>query len=131
MKTRWLMLTALCLLLEGPAVAQSLWTQKTTAYVPFDFVVNGMTLPAGTYVVRTYSNQHLLMIQNRDKPEYAKVAFNNNYSSRNPSAIHENSKLVFGLNNGHQVLHQVCIAGDNHTHDIIHGDDVVELVATR
>jgi hypothetical protein len=132
MKTRWWILTVLCLLLAGPmVVAEDSWTSKTTTYVPFDFVVNGTALPAGNYVVRTYSSGKVLMIQNKDKPAYVKVALNNDYSLREPKAIHESSKLVFALINGQHVLHQVCIAGDNHTHDIIHGNDVAELIATR
>ena len=50
MKTRWLILTALCVLLAGPAVAQSTSTPKMEVYVPFNFVVNGTSLPAGKYV---------------------------------------------------------------------------------
>jgi hypothetical protein len=29
------------------------------------------------------------------------------------------------------VLHQISLEGDNHTHDIIHGNNVAELVAKR
>jgi hypothetical protein len=98
--------------------------------VPFEFIVNGTTIPAGTYVVRTYSTGHALVIQNQDNPEYAAIASNNNIMLGPPKA-HNGATLVFGLNNGQHVLHQIRLEGDNHTHDIIHGNDVAELVASR
>jgi hypothetical protein len=101
-----------------------------TTSVPFDFVVNGTTLPAGTYLVRTYNTGHMLMIQNEDKPDYVKYV-NNNHILLKSGITQESSNLVFLLEKGQHVLHQVRIEGDNHTHDILHGNDVVELVATR
>ncbi len=130
MKPHWLVLTALCLLLVGTVVAQSSSSVKMTTNVPFDFVVNGTTLPAGDYVVSTYTSGHLLMIQNKDMPEYVKVVSNTNVALHDPNAIHRSSKLVFRLNNGQHVLHQIYITGDDHAHDIVHGNDVAELVAT-
>lgn len=126
MRTRWLLLTLLCLFVAGPAMALNAWIAKATAYVPFDFVVNDTTLPAGNYVVSTHGSGNMLMIQNKDNPEYVKIATNTYYSNPNPNAAHEDSKLVFGLNNGQHNLHQVRIAGDMRTHDISHADDIAE-----
>lgn len=50
---RWLLLTAVILLLAGSAIAQNGSTRKVSANVPFDFVVNDTTLPKGEYVVST------------------------------------------------------------------------------
>jgi hypothetical protein len=100
------------------------------AYVPFDFIVNGTSLPAGHYIISTYESNFVLMIQNRDNPEYAKVVSNRNIGL-NAGVTHESSKLIFGLSNGRQVLHQISITDDDHTHDIVHGNDVAELVASR
>jgi hypothetical protein len=43
----------------------------------------------------------------------------------------KDSKLVFAVNDGEHVLHQVAVSEDGHIHDIIHGKDVIELVSTR
>jgi hypothetical protein len=129
-KTRWLTITAVFLFLAGSAVAQNWQSPKTTTTVPFEFVVNGTTLPAGTYIVRTNINGFMLMIQNEDRPEYVKY-INNNDVMLNSGVTHASSKLVFMLDQGRHVLHQICVEGDNHTHDLLHGPDVAELVATR
>jgi hypothetical protein len=41
---------------------------------------------------------------------------------------HETTKLAFYPDsNGRQVLHQIMIVGDDHTHDLIHSSSVPEL----
>lgn len=127
MKTRFMIAALLCLLLAGPAVAQK-WDTVAVAEVPFDFVVGDQTLPAGNYVVRTY-NQHIMMIQNVNTNQSAMI--NNNNILLNPRAAHESTRFIFALNNGQQVLHQICITGDNHIHDVIHRADIVELTPSR
>lgn len=122
--------TALCLMFAGSASAQLWSSPKLTTSVPFDFVVNGTILPAGTYIVMTYTTGQAVMIQNRDEPEYVKI-LNNNDIALAPYTNHEGTTLVFNMDNGRHVLHQIRLAGDNHTHDIIHGTDVAELVASR
>lgn len=130
MKSRWLMVvTVLCLLLTGLAVAQESWETKARISVPYDFIVAGTTLPAWSYSVQTYSVGNSLKIQNTDKPEYLKVVLANNVVL-NPSSMQQDTKFVFLQNGQQHVLHQVCIAGDNHIHDIIHGPDVDELEAS-
>jgi hypothetical protein len=130
MKKHCFLITALLLVFAGAASAQQLSDPKLKSDVPFDFVVNGTTLPAGAYVVRTYSTGHALVIQNQDNPEYAAIVSNNNMTV-GPYKTHNGATLVFSLNNGQHVLHQIRLEGDNHTHDIIHGNDVAELVASR
>lgn len=127
---RWFLFTALCLAFAGLANAQQWSEPKLTTNVPFDFVVSGTTLPAGTYVVTTYATGRTLMIQNLNKREFGTMVNNNDVR---PSAgeTSKSSGLIFAFDNGHYVLHQIRIEGDTHTHDIIHGNDVQELVASR
>ena len=131
MKMRSFLVTALCLIFAGVAPAQQQWSSpKLISDVPFDFILNGTTFPAGTYVVTTYTNGQILKLQNRDKPEFATMVFNHDILLA-PSSIHHRASLVFSLNNGQQVLHQIRLAGDNHTHDIVHGNEVAELILNR
>lgn len=130
MKMRCFLVTALFLILAGAASAQQWSSPKLRSDVPFDFLVNGTTFPAGTYVVQTYTTGHALMIRNRDNPEYSTIVTNNNVMLA-PYTAHDGANLVFGLNGGQRVLHQIRLDGDDHTHDIMHGNDVPELVAKR
>jgi hypothetical protein len=86
--------------------------------------------PKPTYTLSLFTQSKLRHLQNRDNPEYAKVVSNRNIGL-NAGVTHESSKLIFGLSNGRQVLHQISITDDDHTHDIVHGNDVAELVASR
>ena len=131
MKTRLVILAALSLLLAGSAVAQSEWTKVATFDAPFDFVVNGTTLPKGTYIVRTYTPGHNLMIQNINAARSVLVG-NNNILLNRENRTHETSKVVFSPNSdGRQVLHSIAITGDDHTHDLIHGSEVIEPVSSH
>ena len=125
----WLVFTALCLIFAGSAAAQQ-WSDSMIANVPFDFVVNGTTLPAGTYAVRTYISGPGLMIQNRDKGEYSTIVHTIDVSL-SPSSTREGTSFMFLFKNGQHVLHQIRLQGDNHTHGIIHGNGVPELVPQR
>ena len=129
MKTR-LLLPVLCTLFAGSAIAQTLFISATKVNVPFDFVVNHTTLPAGEYVVSANTDGHRLIIQNKTEPKYAIFVANNNILL-NQSEIQNKSKMVFAVNDGLHILHHVYLAGDNHTHDIVHGSDVTELARTR
>jgi hypothetical protein len=131
MKMRCFLVTALFLIFAVAAPAQQQWSDpKLISDVAFDFVVNGTTLPAGTYVVRTFVNGHALMIQNRDKPGYMRFVSNDDIMLP-LGRTHNSTGFVFALDKGQHVLHQITLEGDNHTHDIIHGNDVAELVANR
>lgn len=116
--------------LAGAANAQHWSDPKLTTNVPFDFVTSGTTLPAGTYVVRTYFTGRTLMVQNRENAEFVAIV-NNNDIMLCAGKTSNSSGLVCALDNGQHVLHQIRIEGDTHAHDIIHGDDVAELVAKR
>lgn len=129
MKTR-LLLAVLCALLARPAIAQNQFIEVTKVNVPFDFVVNHTTLPAGQYVVSANTDGHRFIIQNQTHSKYAVFVANNNISL-NDSEITDNSKMVFSLRDGEHVLHQIYLRGDDHTHDILHARDVTELAPTR
>ncbi len=131
MKARLVILTALSLLLAASAVAQNQWITVATFDAPFDFVVDGTTLPRGTYVVRTYTPGHNLMIQNVDTDQSVLIG-NNNIQLNRENRIHETTKVVFFPNSdGRQVLHSIAITGDDHTHDLIHGSQVIEPVSSH
>src|SRR5690349_2696964 len=106
MKSRWLMLAALCWLLVGHAFAQKWSGPVVTTNVPFDFVVNGTALPQGNYVVTAYETGHVLMIQNTEQPEYVAVVHNTNVAM-NPQRSHEQTKMIFLKSSGQHVLHQI------------------------
>lgn len=130
MKRRWSMIAALFVLLVWPASAQDSWTTKAKTSVPFNFVVNGTALPAGDYRIMMQLGNSLL-IQNVDKPDHQIIVQNRNVVLNPDKAIQKDTKLIFLLKDGQHVLHQIAVVDDRHIHDIIHGDDVVELVATR
>jgi hypothetical protein len=130
MKTRRITVPICCLLLSAAALAQDGFTTKLTANVPFDFVVNGMTFPKGHYSVGTDFAGKEVLLTNTDKPEYSSFLMNTDISL-NPRTVHSVPKMIFARNNGLHVLHQIALQNDNHTHDIVHGKDVIELVASR
>lgn len=130
MKIQWMLLPALWVLLLGSAIAQNDFTQKMTGNVTFDFVVNGTTFPKGEYIVSAPSDGHRFLIQNKTQPQYATFVLNTDLPLTSYK-VHNQTKMVFVRTNGQHVLHQIYLEGDNHTHDIIHGADVIELVPTR
>ena len=128
MKIRCFVIAVLAVLLVWPAAAQSSWTSKAKATVPFAFVVNGTDLPAGDYRVMMQSGK-MLLIQNVEKPELSVVVMNRDVVLTRGELV-KDSKLVFSFNNGKHVLHRIAVAEDGHIHDIVHGEDVVELAVT-
>jgi hypothetical protein len=128
MKSRLLILSIAAFLLTGLAVAQSGWTVVANFDAPFNFIVSGTTLPAGHYFVKTSSNLQTLILQNADTGQSAIANNNNIILTEKPQNTHETSKVVFYPDsNGRQVLHQIMIVGDDHTHDLIHDSSVPEL----
>jgi hypothetical protein len=72
--------------MAGTSFAQSNGVRAT---VPFDFTVGDKLLPAGTYTIKEQSD-HLIMIQNHDKP-IAAVSLVNGDSHKSPNG----GKLMF------------------------------------
>ncbi|HEU5334561.1 MAG TPA: hypothetical protein VFU27_01280 [Terriglobales bacterium] len=121
---------ALILLLGGFAAAWNDWTTVSTFDAPFEFLVSGTALPAGHYAVRTSGTGYTMMVQNVDTGQSA-FAQNHNVMLA-PNTSHETTKVVFAMDqDGRHVLHQVSVAADDHTHDLIHGQNVPELVRTE
>jgi hypothetical protein len=97
------------LLAAGSAVAQS---GALRADVPFNFTVNGTTMPAGPYTVsKTASTINTLLIQSDNSKEVNLVMPHRVESLK----IAENSKLVFRCYSGrdHCFLYQIWVEGKN------------------
>ena len=134
MKSRLMILALASLLLGGYASAQSgsRWEVVANFDAPFDFFVSGTALPVGHYTISTYSTGSTLLIKNLATGQSA-LAMNNNITLAGaPKKTHEITKVVFYPNSdGRQVLHQISITGDDHTHNLIHGSEVTELISSR
>jgi len=130
MKRRWITVTICCLLLSAAALPQVGFTRKLTANVPFDFVANGMVFPKGQYSVSTDFSGKELLLWSTDNPKYSTFLLNQDILLKT-GAMHPVSKMIFARTNGQHVLHQIALQNDNHTHDILHDKDVLELVASR
>jgi len=93
------------LLFAGSALAQN---RAVRADIPFDFQVNGHTMPAGTYIVgRALSNAPTLFVQNTDTKAVAMV-MSNSVQSAKPA---EKTKLVFRVNGDRYSLYRIWVAG--------------------
>jgi hypothetical protein len=95
--------------------------------VPFEFVVNDTVLPAGTYAVQSDPQNNLLVFVHATTQQRAMV-FTSSYELK---GIADKSALTFRKDGNTYVLHQVQRVGDNHTHDVVHGRDVIELAENR
>ncbi len=129
MKVKTLIYVLLGLLLVLPASAQN-WSTSTRVDVPFEFAVGNVALPAGEYEVVGDFYGKQFKLQNVDHPKYVATVLSQNilldtYTNQ------ATTKLVFVVDQGRHVLHQICFRGDGHTHDLVHGNEVVELVAHR
>jgi len=95
------------LLVAACANAQSL---KVTANVPFNFVVDKATLPAGAYSIESISSaaSSTLLIQNSDA-RIQMAVLPNSAQSLNPS---ESTRLVFHRYADHYFLAQIWVSGN-------------------
>lgn len=126
MKTKTLIYSFVVFLLTVPAFAQH-WSRTTRVNVPFDFVAEDVALPAGEYQVGSDRYGKLFQLQNANSPRQIVTLFSTNIMLK-PYSHQPTTKLVFVVDQGRHVLHQICIQSDDHTHDIVHGDNVAELV---
>jgi hypothetical protein len=122
---RLVILTGIVFALFCSTSALGQWATHATVQVPFEFAVATIVLPAGTYAVLLNAQTHGVMLQNRDAQVSATAFSHDIYLI--PSGVATSSKLIFASIGQRRVLHQVVIAGDNHMHDLIHGDEVAEL----
>src|SRR5205807_2934375 len=95
------------LLVAACANAQSL---KVTANVPFNFVVDKATLPAGAYSIESISSaaSSTLLIQNSDA-RIQMAVLPNSAQSLNAS---ESTRLVFHRYADHYFLAQIWVSGN-------------------
>ncbi len=108
MKNQLLAIIGLGLLLA----AASAYTQTgvVKANVPFNFIVDQVTLPAGEYIVQRLSpGARAMTIQSPDR-KLAKMVLANACESVNAA---EKTKLVFHNYGGQYFLAQIWRAGDN------------------
>lgn len=130
MRSRLAIVAVFFVLLATPLVAQSggSWTTVARFDAPFEFFVSGTMLPPGHYAVQTYGTKSLL-IQNIDTHQSA-IAMTRDIMLP-PNTTQDTTKVTFALDNNTQVLHQIRLYGDDHTHDLVHGRNLTELAPNR
>jgi hypothetical protein len=106
MKKHILFLGLSLLLIGSVAYARDL---NMKVNVPFDFVVNGVTLPSGEYSVQGLALGNAISIRKADHTAKA-LALGTRCQSAKTS---ENSKLVFHRYGNRYFLAQIWMAGDN------------------
>lgn len=102
------------------------WQTMAKTEVPFEFVMGGTVLPAGTYDVRLDPQTQTVSLYNLDNSLSAIAPVHNIYLS---SDYAHSTKLVFAFDGQRHVLHQFELGGDNHIHDVIHGPEIADLAA--
>lgn len=122
----WIFLVVL-LVAVSPLSAQTASQLIPAVNVPFDFMVKDTVLPAGNYAIQSDPQTNLLVLVNATTYQRV-VVFTSNYELQ---GMADRSVMTFRKDGNTYVLHQVQRAGDSHTHDIVHGRDVMELAANR
>ena len=110
-----LVLAATCL----PFAAQT--NSMATANIPFAFYVGDKLYPAGEYLFSSSDAPGDFVYVSGGRKGYHMTG-----DVKKMEPVSE-SKLLFVRDGDKMMLHQVCIAGDNHVHDIFHNKDVKEL----
>ena len=120
-------LVLLLALITTPLAAQNTSMIISHVNVPFSFLVNETTLPAGNYAVWSDFDNQVLTITNTATGAQVFALIN----SFDVQPATSQSKLVFRRDGYTHVLHQVQRAGDNHMHKLLHRADVIELSENR
>ncbi|SRR5258708_27589110 len=96
----------LAVFMVGDSVAQTI---RMKAAVPFEFIVNGSTLPAGQYTIQSFgtADGRTLLVRNTDADQKATI---NGIGMESLNAVKE-TKLVFHRYGNRYFLAQVWIAG--------------------
>jgi hypothetical protein len=113
----------LALLLVGAsAYAQNI---KVKATVPFDFIVNGKTLPAGEYTIASFGSVdgRTLMVRSGDLDKQMLVRANSSESLK----VSDKTKLVFHRYDQRYFLSEIWVAGNDRGHQIPRGGREKEL----
>lgn len=96
------------ILVAGSAFAQS---EEVRAKIPFDFVVNKTTMPAGTYsIARTGITSDATVIRGLN----CKAAMLVGTMQRGSAKINDRSKLVFHRYGDRYFLSQIWVEGSSH-----------------
>ena len=103
------------------------WETRSNVVVPFEFTVGDNVYPAGTYTVLTDAQTHAVSLINKDTRSSSNSLTHDILLTSSGTA--DTTKLIFAFDGRRHVLHQVVIQGDNHIHDVIHGQ-IVELKGT-
>ncbi len=122
MKIRYLLLAILICLVLAPVASTQYLPRMTQITVPFDFYVSDTKRPAGDYIITADAGKEMISLTNRDTGLTAS-AFENDIETQ---TAFEKPKLVFVVENGRHILHQVALSGDMHLHDQLHGPGMKE-----
>ena len=97
----WMVIGAAVVVIGGAVPARA--DQELSARVPFDFIADGVRLPAGNYVVTQQAQNALVSIASTDRRHFAFVLMNTMASDKaGPEA-----RLGFERVGGHYFLSQV------------------------
>lgn len=101
----------LALMMVGETVAQSI---RMKADVPFEFIVNGSTLPAGQYSIQSFGavDGKTLLVRNDEANQNATV----NAIGVESRKTAKETKLVFHRYGNRYFLSEVWIAGNDRGH---------------
>ena len=113
MKKNFLLFTAaLALVVTTVASAQTI---KVKVNVPFNFVVNRATLPAGEYLVQSVDDEgKVLAIRDLNTNTTRLVTFNSCTSPKSASQ----TKLIFHRYGERYFLNQIWVEGNNSGHEL-------------
>jgi len=108
-----ILMVVLALMMVGEAAAQ---TVRMKANVPFDFVVNGSTLPAGEYSIQSFgtADGKTLLVKNADLTDKALV---NSISVQSLRSAKE-TKLVFHRYGDRYFLAEVWTEGNDRGNEL-------------
>ena len=113
MKRNYLLLAAaVALLVATGANAQTI---NVKANVPFSFVVNRTTLPAGEYSLESIGNGGGALVIRGANTKTASLIMSHACESLNAAS---HGKLVFHRYGGQYFLSQVWVGGDNRGHEL-------------
>jgi hypothetical protein len=103
----------LTLTMVGESVAQTI---RMKADVPFEFIVNGSTLPPGQYTIQSFgtADGRTLLLRSPDKNEKASV----NSIDVEAMKSARDTKLIFHRYGNRYFLSQVWVAGNDRGHEL-------------
>ncbi len=99
----------------APCMAQSMSGQTVRVNVPFDFIYNDTSYPAGQYMIKLETAGDKIFIGNAD--QWMVISHTTDILRGSPNT---ETHLVFSDKDGKHYLHQVWIQGETHGHDLLH-----------